>query len=371
MKKPEAQLFVGVDWGFGESKIIYNCSACGVSEMPCKHYGTEAQPSPSAEPTAPQPSTSTKESIWVTSGSSSAAGAGQFFTATPAPVPTVNETREPAPQPTPPTGNIWSCVNCRKRIQTCCGFAINFRPLCVECNAEMEPYIPNVTPLAAEAPAQPSPATCSCSTAHEAHTFGGRPMQYCPGVKCPWCGSAAKFDWKKSNEHLCRNIGHFAGEFEAAASPSVPQNVLKHVEGVYIDPDDASPSPEAQPSPAPERFSERLSVPADSSAVQLSHYPLVAIEGLQGRYGIPRRGEWPFPEMSLEFALVFALVFALPGTWTVIDPATVDVELATGKITFPVNALGLFFNEIDITYTAEAAASPILSKEPAAETKEE
>jgi hypothetical protein len=73
---------------------------------------------------------------------------------------------------------------------------------------------------AAEAPAQPSPAMCSCLTAHEAHTFGGRPMQYCPGVKCPWCGSAAKFDWKKSNEHLCRNIGHFAGEFEAAASPS-------------------------------------------------------------------------------------------------------------------------------------------------------
>jgi hypothetical protein len=73
---------------------------------------------------------------------------------------------------------------------------------------------------AAEAPAQPTPATCSGVTAHEAHTFGGRPMRYCPGVKCPWCGSAAKFDWKKSSEHLCRNRGHFAGEFEAAASPS-------------------------------------------------------------------------------------------------------------------------------------------------------
>jgi hypothetical protein len=72
----------------------------------------------------------------------------------------------------------------------------------------------------AEAPAQPTQATCSGVTAHEAHTFGGRPMQYCPGVKCPWCGSAAKFDWKKSSEHLCRNRGHFTGEFEAAASPS-------------------------------------------------------------------------------------------------------------------------------------------------------
>ena len=28
-----------------------------------------------------------------------------------------------------------------------------------------------------------------------------------------------------------------------------------------------------------------------------------------------------FPELSLEFALVFAL----PGSWTVIDPSTIDI----------------------------------------------
>src|SRR5579871_6320284 len=37
---------------------------------------------------------------------------------------------------------------------------------------------------------------------------------------------------------------------------------------------------------------------------------------LQGRYGIPRRGEWPLAELSLEFAVVFSL----PGSWTKIDP---------------------------------------------------
>lgn len=42
---------------------------------------------------------------------------------------------------------LWSCVNCRIRVETICDFHINDRPICVHCNAEMEPYVPHVTPL--------------------------------------------------------------------------------------------------------------------------------------------------------------------------------------------------------------------------------
>ncbi len=65
-------------------------------------------------------------------------------------------------------------------------------------------------------------------------------------------------------------------------------------------------------------------MPPELNTVRLSYLPLVAVApatspivSLQGRYGIPRRGEWSFPELSMEFALVFAL----PGSWTTIDPA--------------------------------------------------
>ena len=58
--------------------------------------------------------------------------------------------------------------------------------------------------------------------------------------------------------------------------------------------------------------------------------------------------------MSLEFALVFAL----PGSWTTIDPASIDIWSDSGELTFPVNALGLFFNEVDVVYNAGLATIP-------------
>ncbi len=109
------------------------------------------------------------------------------------------------------------------------------------------------------------------------------------------------------------------------------------------------------------QYEERLKMPPELNTVRLSYLPLVtvapattAIVTLQGRYGMPRRGEWPFPEMSLEFALVFAL----PGSWSTIDPATVDIWAESGELTFPVNALGLFFNEVDVVYNAGLATIP-------------
>jgi hypothetical protein len=54
----------------------------------------------------------------------------------------------------------------------------------------------------------------------------------------------------------------------------------------------------------------------------------------------------------------FALVFALPGAWTAIDPMTIDIWLEGGELTFPVNALGLFFNEVDVVYNAGLTTIP-------------
>jgi hypothetical protein len=103
------------------------------------------------------------------------------------------------------------------------------------------------------------------------------------------------------------------------------------------------------------QYEERLKMPPELNTVRLSYLPLVTVAplttpivSLQGRYGIPRRGEWPFPELSLEFALVFAL----PGSWTTIEPTSIDIWQASGELTFPVNALGLFFNEVDVVYNA-------------------
>ena len=109
------------------------------------------------------------------------------------------------------------------------------------------------------------------------------------------------------------------------------------------------------------QYEERLKMPPELNTVRMSFLPMVTVApattpivSLQGRYGVPRRGEWPFPELSLEFALVFAL----PGMWTTIDPTTIDIWADSGELTFPVNALGLFFNEIDVVYNAGYSTIP-------------
>ncbi len=109
------------------------------------------------------------------------------------------------------------------------------------------------------------------------------------------------------------------------------------------------------------QYEERLKMLADLNTVRLSYLPLVTVApaatpvvSLQGRYGLPRRGEWPAPDLSMEFALVFTL----PGSWTTIDPTTVDISPVLGELTFPVNVLGLAFNEVDVTYTAGLQTIP-------------
>jgi hypothetical protein len=109
------------------------------------------------------------------------------------------------------------------------------------------------------------------------------------------------------------------------------------------------------------QYEERIKLAPERNAVRLSYLPLATVApattpivSLQGRYEIPRRGEWPLEDLSLEFSLVFGL----PGSWTAIDPASIDIWTETGELTFPVNVLGLFFNEVDVVYNAGLATVP-------------
>jgi hypothetical protein len=110
----------------------------------------------------------------------------------------------------------------------------------------------------------------------------------------------------------------------------------------------------------PTQYSERLRIVEGSQTARLSHLPLVPIApatlpliSTQARYGKPRRGQIPFP---LQEDVLWA--FSLPGAWTTVDPATVDFVSDTGELIFPLNILGLPYNEVDVTYTAGFATLP-------------
>jgi hypothetical protein len=101
-------------------------------------------------------------------------------------------------------------------------------------------------------------------------------------------------------------------------------------------------------------YTERLRITRDAQTVRFSYLPLAPlgdaaspIVAIQGRYARPRRGE-------LVDNLLFdtAWAFSLPGQWTAIDPATVDLDRSTGELTLPQNLFGLPYNEFSVTYTA-------------------
>ena len=115
-----------------------------------------------------------------------------------------------------------------------------------------------------------------------------------------------------------------------------------------------------RPSLNPTQYTERMRVVSGSQTVRLSYLPLVTVApavsplvSLQGRLARPRRGEIPYLELG-----EIANVFSLPGTWTTIDPTTVDYDGTTGEITLPYNLLGLAYGEIEAMYTAGLAVIP-------------
>jgi hypothetical protein len=110
----------------------------------------------------------------------------------------------------------------------------------------------------------------------------------------------------------------------------------------------------------PTQYEERLRMSAGAQTVRLSYLPLVAVTpntspliSVQARYSRPRRGEMIEPAYEH-----IAWVFGLPGSWSTLNIANVDYALNTGEITFPMNILGLPYNEVDVTYTAGLATIP-------------
>jgi hypothetical protein len=115
-----------------------------------------------------------------------------------------------------------------------------------------------------------------------------------------------------------------------------------------------------RPSLNPTQYMERLRLTAGSQTVRLTYLPLTPMApaaspfvNIQARYARPRRGQMVYP-MQEEIAWAFAL----PGSWTQIDPATVDFVPYTGELIFPMNVLGLPYNEVQVTYTAGLSTIP-------------
>ena len=108
------------------------------------------------------------------------------------------------------------------------------------------------------------------------------------------------------------------------------------------------------------QYMERMRLTAGSQAVRLSYLPLTPLGtatsplvGVQVRYGRPRRGELQDPMLAQ-----VAWAFSIPGSWSALDLTNLDLNVVTGDLTFPMNLLGLNYNEVEVTYTAGLAVVP-------------
>ena len=112
------------------------------------------------------------------------------------------------------------------------------------------------------------------------------------------------------------------------------------------------------------QYVERMRLTAGAQTVRLSYRPLTAsvgatsvLVGVRVRYARPRRGEQPD-----SFREQIAWAFSVPGSWNALDVTTVDINETTAELTFPVNFLGLDYNEVEITYTSGLATIPDAAK---------
>jgi len=108
------------------------------------------------------------------------------------------------------------------------------------------------------------------------------------------------------------------------------------------------------------QYIERMRLTAGSQTVRLSYLPLnplgtaaSPLVSVRVRYGRPRRGEMQDPMLTQ-----VACAFGIPGSWSALDLTNVDLNQATGEVTFPMNLLGLNYNEVEVTYTAGVAIVP-------------
>ena len=104
---------------------------------------------------------------------------------------------------------------------------------------------------------------------------------------------------------------------------------------------------------------------AGRNTVRLSYLPLAtvppatsAVVAARARYALPRRGDGAPAFGGGQLGYDVAQAFALPGTWTQLDPAALDCAADSGEVTFPINALGLPYNEVELTYSAGLGTIP-------------
>ena len=102
------------------------------------------------------------------------------------------------------------------------------------------------------------------------------------------------------------------------------------------------------------QYTERMRLSAGAQTGRLSYGPLLdgALVSARVRYARGRRGEYADLSLQHEFGLQIATAFGLPGTWSVLDVSTIDVWPGARELTFPVNFLGLGYNEAEVVYTA-------------------
>jgi len=110
-----------------------------------------------------------------------------------------------------------------------------------------------------------------------------------------------------------------------------------------------------RPSLMAQEYTERLRITAGAQTARLSYGPLLdgALVSAQARYARPRRGE-----LAEGFQAQIATAFGLPGAWVTLDVATIDVNAGARELTFPMNFLGIAYNEAAVTYTAGLVTVP-------------
>ncbi len=109
------------------------------------------------------------------------------------------------------------------------------------------------------------------------------------------------------------------------------------------------------------QYEERIRLQTGRNTLRLSYVPLAAlapatspIVSAQGRFTLPRRGGFPYDDLSADVSLLLGL----PGTWNAINATTIDFDVSTGELMLPLSPLGLWFSEVDVVYTAGLATIP-------------
>ena len=112
------------------------------------------------------------------------------------------------------------------------------------------------------------------------------------------------------------------------------------------------------------QYTERIRLAAGSQTGRLSYGPVVAgaLISARVRYAKGRRGEYADFNINQQMGLQIATAFGLPGTWSALDVTTIDLYPNARELTFPVNFLGLGYNEAEITYTAGFVTVPVQVK---------